>query len=292
MEIDFNRGRWAPNTRRVYESCWRDWAAWCAANDRVALPSKPEDIAEFLTERAKTLSTQSISSRNGAILAINALYGNIIVVKATCLRDALSEIRRTKGTAHVPKTALPAEAILDIVAHMPDELIQERALLLVGFSAALRRSELVALDREDIDITPGGATLTIRHSKTDKTGKGEHVGIPRSGGSLCAVAALERWLDAASISAGPVFLGAYGARMAPRRVATLCKRWAGKSGFSEREIGAHSLRRGCITTMHGAGIDLRSGMSHSRHKTTQIYLGYVQEKAALENPAVKALRFS
>jgi site-specific recombinase XerC len=293
MQVDFNRGRWSPSTRQAYESHWKDWEAWCAARGVEAFPSDPADIAAFITERAETLSHSSVSGRQGAILSINALYGNVINVKATVIRDASSEIRRTKGTASTPKTAIDDKALKRIIRNMPAELIQERALLLVGFSSAMRRSELVALNVDDLEPWPpseDGFAINIRHSKTDKSGKGERIGVPRSGGEFCAVAALEAWLSHAGITEGPVFRGAYGERMAARRVATLAKRWAGKAGFTEREIGAHSLRRGCITTMNAKGIDLKSGMEHSRHRTPTIYLGYVQRKAAMDNPAVKALR--
>jgi len=79
--------------------------------------------------------------------------------------------------------------------------------------------------------------------------------------------------------------------MDAREVATITKKWGAAAGFDPRELGAHSLRRGCVTTMNEAGIDLKSGMEHSRHKTPTVYLGYVQAKRAMENPAIAALRF-
>ena len=220
---------------------------------------------------------------------MNALYGNTINVKATVIRDAWAEIRRAKGTASTPKTAIDDKAIRLIVGKMPADLLQERAVLLVAFSSAMRRSELVALNVDDLSFSDDGCAITIRHSKTDKSGKGEVIGIPRSDGELCAVAALEAWLKHAGITEGAVFQSK-GRRMAARRVADIAKQWASRVGFSAAEIGAHSLRRGCITTMNERGIDLKSGMQHSRHKTPTIYLGYVQRKQAMDNPAMKALR--
>jgi integrase len=287
-QIDFAQGRWSPSTQAVYGLCWRDWERWCARREVSSFPSDPEDIAAFMTERANTLSWSSVSGRLQAILAINELHGNEIKVKQTGIRDAAADIRRRIGTAHTPKKALPAEAIKRIVASMPEDLVQERALLLFGFKTAMRRSEIAALNVDDLAWPEDGCLVTIRHSKTDKVGKGEVIPIGRDGGDFCAVDALKLWLG--DRQTGPVFLGKTGKRITGYRIALLTKRWAGKHGFNPREIGAHSLRRGCITTMHEGKIDMVSGMKISRHKTPAIYLGYVQAKAALENPALAALK--
>jgi hypothetical protein len=82
--------------------------------------------------------------------------------------------------------------------------LRDRAILLLGFSGAFRRSELVALNLTDIEWTTEGALVSIRRSKTDQEGLGRRVGIPR-GDIACPVTALEAWLEAADISEGAVF---------------------------------------------------------------------------------------
>ena len=81
--------------------------------------------------------------------------------------------------------------------------IRDRALLLLGFAGAFRRSELVALDIADVDECPEGLRITIRKSKTDQDGAGQVIAIPR-GRLACPVGALRAWLDAADISEGPL----------------------------------------------------------------------------------------
>ncbi len=292
VAIDINRGRWSPSTRRAYESFWRDWESWCRLSDEGwnPLPSDAKAIAGYLNHCAERgLSTASIAGRLAAILAVNSLYGNPINVKATVIRDAWAEIRRAKGTRNTPKQALPAAAMTRIIKGIPEDRLQDRAILLVGFKSAMRRSEIVALNREDLDITEAGVHITIRHSKTDKTGKGEVVTIARTPTAYCAVAALEAWLTNAGTTDGPIFRSAAGLRMAAPKVAAITKRWAAKAGFDPKLIGAHSLRSGCITTMQEAKVDLKAGMEHSRHRTPQIYLGYAQVKRGLDSQAVKAL---
>lgn len=284
----FDRGRWAPSTRQAYESFWRDWCAWTATNGAESFPAKPERVAEYLTAKAETVSTASLSGRLACLVAVHKIKRKPLRVNETIIRDAWAEIRRKKGTASTPKMALPAEAMHKVIASIPADHLQDRAVLLVGFKAGMRRSELVALNFDDVAISPAGLHITIRHSKTDKTGKGQTVTIARTGTDLCAVAALEAWLTQAEITSGPIFLNKNG-RMPAREVANIAKRWAAAIGIDPKIIGAHSLRSGCITTMQEAGIDIKSGMELSRHVTPSIYLGYAQVKRGMDSAAVKAL---
>jgi integrase len=96
--------------------------------------------------------------------------------------------------------------MLGMVATAPDKLagLRDRALLLLGFAGAFRRSELVALDVSDIEETEAGLRVTIRHSKTDQEGQGITIAIAR-GDVACPIKALREWLSAGGIEAGPLF---------------------------------------------------------------------------------------
>jgi site-specific recombinase XerC len=82
--------------------------------------------------------------------------------------------------------------------------LRDRALLLLGFAGAFRRSELVALDVEDIEPTTEGLRVTVRRGKTDQEGQGAVIAVVR-GHTACPVEALRVWLAAANITTGPVF---------------------------------------------------------------------------------------
>src|SRR5207237_5679388 len=114
-------------------------------------------------------------------------------------------IRRTLGTAARKKTPATAERVIAMALGTGDSLkaIRDRALLLLGFAGAFRRSELVALDCEDIEETETGLRVTIRRSKTDQEGQGATVGIVR-GSISCPVAAVQVWRNAAGITTGPL----------------------------------------------------------------------------------------
>jgi site-specific recombinase XerD len=120
------------------------------------------------------------------------------LVKAT-----VRGIRRTLGTAKIKKAPATAERLLAMAANTGAGLkgLRDRALLLIGFAGALRRSELVALNIEDIEEAPDGMKITVRHSKTDQEGVGQTIAIP-FGKIACPVAALKEWIAAAGIVPG------------------------------------------------------------------------------------------
>ncbi len=129
------------------------------------------------------------------------------------------------------KDALAIADIRRIMRGIPADRLQDRAIILIGFGSAMRRSELVAINVEDLEFSPEDVTITIRRSKTDKNGKDEHVAVARSGTDMCPVEAVERWLERAKITSGPVFRSGnegwrFRGRMQSRQVATITKRWA------------------------------------------------------------------
>jgi integrase len=113
-------------------------------------------------------------------------------------------IRRTYGSARVRKAPAVAGKMLGMVATAPDKLagLRDRALLLVGFGGALRRSELVALDVADIEETETVLLVAIRGSKTDQERAGATIAIAR-GDVACPAKALRNGLRRPALSPGP-----------------------------------------------------------------------------------------
>jgi integrase len=288
MEQLFDRGRWSPATRQAYESFWRDWCNWCVTNSAQQFPAKPASVAAYLTDRSATVSTSSLQGRIAMLVAVHKIKGKPLRVNETVIRDTWAEIRRQKGTAKTPKAALMVDDVKKIIDAIPPENLQDRAVILFAIASMMRRSEIVALNRDDLVIDDASMTINVRRSKTDKSGKGELVPILRSPTIYCPIAALERWLSHADITAGPIFRSG-DARMPARRVATIAKRWAAHIGFNPTKIGAHSFRRGGITTMFRNGAKIEEVMLLSRHKTVSIALGYVEAQRAVENPALRTL---
>jgi integrase len=195
---EFARRSPAPATESAYASDWADFSAWCNSAERLALPADPTTIGAYLSDRSGILKVSTLNRRLAAITAMHRLGGHGLDGKHPAIALVLAGIRRTYGTRQVAKRALLTEDLRRIVRRLRIDTpggCRDRALLLVCFGAAMRRSELIALDVDDITITQAGLTLLVRRSKTDQEGQGREIGIPRSRKSAtCPVAALEAWL--------------------------------------------------------------------------------------------------
>jgi Site-specific recombinase XerD len=284
----------AAATRRAYQSDWRIFAAWCEARGAAALPAAPEAVAAFLAAQAEAGAKPStLSRRAAAIRYAHALAGHEPPTAAEAVKATMRGIRRTHGTAPVQKAPATAARIAEMVAAIPTDTLRglrDRALLLLGFAGAFRRSELVALRVEDLAETPEGLRVTIRRSKTDQEGTGQEIAIPR-GARLRPVEALRVWLDAAGIADGPVFRRlAKGGRvtadaLAPESVADIVKERAAAVGFAPEAFAGHSLRAGFLTSGAEAGVSIFKLMEVSRHKSVDTLRGYVRRAELFKDHA-------
>lgn len=215
------------------------------------------------------------------------------------MRAVMAGIRRTFGSAPAAKTALTPEMLARMLAEPGPGLwgIRNRALLLVGFAAALRRSELAALTCEAIEWTAEGFILTIGRSKTDQSGEGQVVGVPRGRNPrLCPAVALGEWIETGGVSAGPVFRaihrqsGVTERGLEDHRIASIVKELAGRCGLDPALFSGHSLRSGLATSAARAGASERSIMNQTRHKSLPQVRRYIQRGSLfLENAAGQTL---
>jgi site-specific recombinase XerD len=168
--------------------------------------------------------------------------------------------------------------------------LRDRALLLLGFAGAFRRSELVALDVADIEETQTGLLVTIRRSKTDQEAMGRTIAITR-GDVACPVKALREWLNAAGIESGALFrpINKSGTvattRLTCRSVANIVKEYAGRAGFDAAIFSAHSLRSGFLTSAAAKGASIFKMMDQSGHKSIDTLRGYVRDAELFKNHA-------
>jgi integrase len=193
----------AENTRRAYRSDWADFLDWCQHHGRTPLPASPETLALYLTDCAKGLKTSTIQRRIASITQAHAAAGyGESPVRHALVRSVWRGIRRDKGVAPQGKSPTLTADIRVMVDHLPPGKIigvRDRALLLLGFAGAMRRSELVGLDVADVQETEEGLVVTIRKSKTDQEKAGRKIGVPYgSHPQTCPVRALRAWLAVAS----------------------------------------------------------------------------------------------
>jgi integrase len=287
------------NTIRGYRSHFRQFQSWCSVAGRCALPAAPETIACYLSERAGHLRPVTLACHLAAISKAHKTAGLASPVKDNALVfEVLKGLKRVHGTAVTQKAPVLTDDLRLMLRHLPEDLlgIRDRALLLIGFAGAFRRSELVGLNVEDLAFTPEGLQITLRRSKTDQEGTGRDVAIPFGAhASTCPVAALRAWLDAAALTEGPVFrqMRRHG-RMSPARlsdhaVAVVVKGYAAAAGLDPKNYSGHSLRAGLVTSAARAGVPERIIMRQTGHRSVEMVLRYVRQANAFRENALNSL---
>jgi site-specific recombinase XerD len=288
---DFVVASKAPNTIRSYTGDWRHFTAWCDEHGLASLPAAPQTVAAYVTDLAGVNAVATIQGRITSISVAHKAAGFESPTATSLVRETIKGIRRTYGVATAKKAPLRAREIRDLVATLDlDTLIgqRDRALLVVGFAGAFRRSELVALDVDDVVENGDGLIVTIRRSKTDQDGQGASIGLPYgSDPSTCPVRTLGAWLDAATIEDGAIFRrvdrwGNVGARLTGRAAATVVQRTAELAGLDPARYGGHSLRAGLITSAIEGGASEYRTMAHSRHKSVHVFRGYIRDLNLLD----------
>lgn len=290
--VDLARQEKAPATRRAYGSDFRIFEAWCAGRGITALPATPETVAAFLaSEVERGIKPSTIGRRVAAIRYAHRLACYSVPTDDERVKATVRGIRRSLGTAPRKKTPATAERVIAMTLATGDgvKALRDRALLLLGFAGAFRRSELVALDCKDIEETEAGLKITIRKSKTDQEGQGATIAIV-PGSVACPVAALKSWRDAASITAGPVFRsvrkgGKVGVRLSAQSVADIVKAAAGSLGLDPAVFAGHSLRSGFLTSAAKRGASLFKMMDQSRHRSVDTLRGYVRDAEIFKDHA-------
>jgi site-specific recombinase XerD len=186
----------ADTTWKAYQSDLRHYAAWCSQHGITdPVPAEPHTVAAYLADYAGRLAVSTLARRLYALAAIHRMGGHPVPTEAPEVQAVWSGIKRTHGTA--PRQKAPTRT--KIIARMLKQLggspadVRDRALLLIGFAGAFRRSELVALDVEDVTDTEDGLHIAVRRSKSDQEGAGDVVGIPY--GSNPVTCPVRAWLD-------------------------------------------------------------------------------------------------
>ena len=297
---EFIRASKAESTLRGYKSDWRHFCKWSQEHSLCPLPASPEAVASYISECAGHLKVGSIQRRLNAIAEAHKAVGPVALDSPTAagiVKNTLKGIKRTLGTAAVQKAPALTDDIRTMVNATDAGLIglRDRALILLGFAGAFRRSEVVGLDMGDLDLGRDGLTVTLRRSKTDQDGAGRKIGIPYgSNPDTCPVRVLQSWLEAARVANGPVFrsINRHGqvrqTRLAPADVARIVKKLAVRAGLDASKYAGHSLRAGHATAAAVAGASERSIMRQTGHRSVQMVRRYIRDGSLFrENSAGK-----
>jgi len=270
-------------TRIAYETDLREFRAWAAANDLRAFPASVEAVVLYLTHLANRLKPSSLARKVSAIKFEFRQAGLPSPTDAEPVKALLAGARRTKGLA--PRQVSPAtiDVIEKLLATCDDSRRghRDRALIALGFGAALRRSELARVRLEDIEVTDKGLVLTLSKSKTDQEGRGQQVAV-LDGRRLKIKQLLSNWLEASGITTGLIF------PLTDRHIANIIKSRARAAGFDDQQFSGHSLRSGFLTSAAESGANLFRMMDVSRHRSIDSVRGYVRKAQQFEDHAGSA----
>jgi integrase len=301
---DFAAAGKSENTKRAYRSDWKVFSAWCARMGATPMPATPGTVAAYVTDMARIGRAASTINRHCTTIGkAHRMAGHPSPLDHPKLQEILAGIRRTIGTKPKQKKA----AVLSILRAMcevcdPETIhgIRDRAVLLVAWAGAFRRSEVVSLRFEDIEFEDKGIIVTVRKSKTDQEGAGAKVGIPYgSDPTTCPVRSLKRWLETSGITEGAIFRpirrgqatlrGREASRDGGKLIARIVKRAAKRAGLDPKVFGGHSLRAGLATQAAMAGKPDRVIMRQGRWVDRRTLERYIREGTVFRENAAAGI---
>jgi integrase len=212
--VEYQRASKSAATVRAYGSDWRDFTAWCSAHGLPSLPASEDAVVGYLTDLARQgRKASTIARRVSAVSQAHQAAHVAPPTRSLAVRATMGGIRRTLGTSPTRKRALMVGDLRSMLATLDGagrggelRALRDRAILLLGFAAGMRRSELVGLDVPDIEEAPEGLRVTLRRSKTDQEGEGRTVGVWRGRhAETDPVGAVLAWRNAAALTNGPLF---------------------------------------------------------------------------------------
>lgn len=284
----------APNTVKAQELDWRQFETWAKSKSLGTLPAEPATVAAWLGHLLRNGACPSTLARKLAtVSAWHKRAGFLSPRDTAAVREVLTGFERKHGVQQKQAAPILEQDLARAVALLGTDLrgTRDRALLLVGWIGAFRRSELCALEVEDVQFfEPTGATALVRRSKTDQKGKGQVKTLPYAKQQeLCPVRALRAWLDLAGITSGPVFRRVNadgrvdGKALRHEAVRALVKKLLGK------DFTAHSLRAGFVTQSRLRGKETWEIKRQTGHRSDAMIERYTRFADALVGNAAKGL---
>ena len=294
----------AQNTIKAYKSDFNDFSLFCVQNGFKSLPSEPKIVSLYLTYLStKNIKISTLKRRIVSIGVIHKLKGYYLDTKHPIIIENIMGIKRRKGSVQKGKKPLLVNN-LKILINVIDEnnkkdiiKFRDRSIILMGFSGGFRRSEIVSLDYDDLDFVNEGLKINLKRSKTDQFGEGLVKGLPYfDNPKYCPVISLKRWIDISKINSGPIFrrfsrsfkLSEY--RLSDQTIALLIKKYLKLAGIDNKNYSGHSLRSGFATSAAESGVEERSIMAMTGHKSTEMVRRYIKEANLFKNNALNKIK--
>ena len=279
----------ANNTLRAYQSDYRDFSLFCSKNGLSSMPTQPKIIALYITHLSKFSKFSTLKRRIASISVIHKLKGHYFDTKHPIIMENLHGIKRTLGSRQKAKKPLLINSLKKIIKAIDQEKKErdrDRALILIGFAGGFRRSELVSILKEDVELVDEGVKILIKKSKTDQSGEGSVKAIPYfQNQEFCPVIALKRYMSLKKFNSNSEKIF----KLSDKSVALIIKKYAQIAGLDPTKYAGHSLRSGFATTAAEFGAEERNIMTMTGHKTTQMVRRYIQEANLFKNNALNKI---
>lgn len=297
LALDYAKLSKSANTRRAYQCDWADFSFWCTQHGLCPLPAEYSTISLYLADRASNswlaanhklcppLKAATLQRRLITIYQAHRLANFLLERSHPAITETWRGIRNTIGTAQAQAKPITLDLLqkmlLSINTDSPAH-VRDRALLLLGFAAALRRSELANLKVSDLVLVREGYILTLSRSKVDQFAQGREIGIPYGSNPLtCPVRAIQDWIALSLISTGPLFRsidrhGNIGVTpLSDRSITLIIKRTIGTFS-SDTLYSGHSLRAGFATSAAQALVPEHAIMRQTGHRKSDTLKKYIR----------------
>lgn len=284
------------STRRAYYSDLQDFMTKTGRG----FPADTDSVLGYLAVCADRINPRTLRRRLSMIRKWHQLHRVADPTRELAVKETMNAILRTHGTPKVKAKAVRLPALLQLVKYCDEHssllYTRNKALLLVGYFGAFRRSELVNLVWESIEFVPEGMTIQLPRSKTDQRGEGFVCAIPFGPDHYCPVRALLGWRDASSAYEGYIFrrLTNQGtvlqSPISSHHWNNELKRLAHQAKLPNADqMSAHSLRRGSTTEAASRGAPLVTLKRHGRWRSGNSVLEYIEEGRRFKDSAASLL---
>jgi len=280
------------NTLRAYKADILSFEKFCTSLNLKALPAEPKTVSLFITEISKNSKLSTIKRKLASIKVTHKIAGLYIDLKNPVIIENLNSIKKQIGSFQKSKKPILINELKSVICEVEKEKsikvkLRDKALLLVGFSGAFRRSELVSIECEDLDFVKEGVKIFIKKSKTDQTGEGMIKALPYFiNNEICPVVSLKKWvqfLENNKTLKNKIF------DMSDKNVALIVKKYTRLAGLDPQKYAGHSLRSGFATSTAENGAEERQIMAMTGHKSSQMVRRYIQESNLFKNNALNKL---
>jgi site-specific recombinase XerD len=297
-EARLRTGLLARNTVVGYAYDWAMFAAWCAERGRGLLPATPETVSLYLTDLLAAGKKITTARRRCCAIAHEHRAGDYPSPIGADVRGLLRGAQRLRGEKPRQMRPLSVQDVRDISAVLRQDntpvSLRNRALIVLGFATALRRSSLAELERDDVEFVPQGLVVHVRREKQDQEGRGRYVGVPRGQhADTCSVRCLEAWLDVRGCAPGPLFPRLdwrhRGQPLDGECIWRVIKTCVKRIGLDPAAFGAHSLRAGFVTAAGESGASLLVIAAQTGHRSLSVLQRYFRRTELFRSKACTSL---